>query len=110
MGESGHELVRRVKGNFGNARTAFARLHGVEAALGRKRQQRALCRVADQLAVTNAGIRAQRGGRKQRRPLRRRAALRRDNLAADLAEGLILGRIAYFDERIDLICKNLSRE
>ena len=59
MVEGGHELVRRIEGNLGDARRTFGQRLGVEAGLGGQRQQRTLGRIADQFAIMNPAVGAQ---------------------------------------------------
>ncbi|EXI65151.1 MAG: hypothetical protein AW08_03423 [Candidatus Accumulibacter adjunctus] len=67
--EGGHELVRRVEGDFGDARAASGQILEVHATLRRQRQQRALGRVADQLAIVNPAVGAQRRRCQQWQPV-----------------------------------------
>ena len=65
--EGGHELVRRVEGDLGDARTLLRERLGVDAALRGQRKQRTLGGVADEFAVADARVGAQ-GRRQQQRP------------------------------------------
>ena len=62
MVEGGHELVRRIEGDFGEARAMLRRRFLIHTALGGQRQQRAFSGVADDLAVADTRI-----GTKRRR-------------------------------------------
>ena len=57
--EGGHQLVGRVEGQLGGPRVPFPGGDRVDAALGGQHHQRALCRVADQLAVPDHRVRGQ---------------------------------------------------
>ena len=58
--ERGHELVRGVERDLGDARVLLAGQHGVDAALGREHHERALGRIADEGAVLGDRVGAQR--------------------------------------------------
>ncbi|EXI66263.1 MAG: hypothetical protein AW07_04609 [Candidatus Accumulibacter sp. SK-11] len=79
--ERGHELVRRVEGNFGDARIPCHKSLRVDARLSRQRQQGTFGGVADQFVVLQAGIGAQGCGRQQCRPVRRGLFVLRFNAA-----------------------------
>ena len=58
--ERGHELVRGVERDLGDARVLLAGQDRVDAALGGEHDERALGRIADQAAVLGDGVGAQR--------------------------------------------------
>ncbi len=58
--KGGHELVGRIEGDFGDTRAVFGQVGRRQATLEGEGEQGALGRVADQLAVADAGIGAER--------------------------------------------------
>ena len=64
--ERGHELVGRVERQRRDARVLLAGQGRIDAALGGEDDERALGRVADQRAVLDLGVGAQRHRQQQR--------------------------------------------
>ena len=90
--ERGHELVGGVERQRRDARVALAGQGRVDAALGGEDDERALGRVADERAVPDLGVGAQRHRQEQR--------VERDvGLAADAGD-LALGRVALAGDRV----------